>query len=139
MMTSKERAALRSQANGLECVFWLGKDGITENFINQITDIFRSRELIKISVQETAPESAKVLAAKIGELADCEVVQVLGRKITLYRYNEELHKEKSKKKPVKVKKVEPSKSGGYKPRRTGRALGYGNAKSRWKNKGKEGK
>ena len=138
MMTSKERAALRSQANGIECVFWLGKDGITENFTNQITDIFRTRELIKISVQETAPESAKVLAARIAELTDCEVVQVLGRKITLYRYNEELHKPKPKAKPVKVKRAEPSKSGS-KPRRTGRAIGYGNAKSRWKNKGKEGK
>ncbi|MBR5272154.1 MAG: YhbY family RNA-binding protein [Clostridia bacterium] len=137
MMTSKERAALRSQANGLESVFWLGKDGITDNFISQITDIFRTRELIKISVQETAPESAKELAAKIAELAQCEVVQVLGRKITLYRYNEELHKPKQKAKPVRAKKVEPSKNSG-KPRRSGRAIGYGNAKSRWKNKGKDG-
>lgn len=133
MMTSKERAALRSQANGLECVFWLGKDGISENFASQITDIFRTRELIKISVQETAPESPKELAAKIAELTDSEVVQVLGRKITLYRYNEELHKPKAK--PVKVKRVEAKQSN--KPRRSGRAIGYGNAKSRWKNKGKE--
>lgn len=137
MMTSKERAALRSQANGLECVFWLGKDGITENFTSQIVDIFRTRELIKISVQETAPESAKELAVKIAEQTDSEVVQVLGRKITLYRYNEELHKPQPKaKKPVKVKVTEKSKSG-TKPRRSGRALGYGNAKSRWKNKGKD--
>ena len=133
MMTSKERAALRSQANGLECVFWLGKDGISENFASQIVDIFRTRELIKISVQETAPESPKELAAKIAELTDSEVVQVLGRKITLYRYNEELHKPKIKK-PVKVKVTERT-SG--KPKRSGRAIGYGNAKSRWKNKGKE--
>ena len=135
MMTSKERAALRSQANGLECLFWLGKDGITENFISQIVDIFRTRELIKISVQETAPESAKELAVKIAEQADCEVVQVMGRKITLYRYNEELHKPQVKK-PLKVKVTEKSKSG-TKPRRSGRAIGYGNAKSRWKNKGKD--
>lgn len=133
MMTSKERAALRSQANGLECVFWLGKDGISENFAGQIIDIFRTRELIKISVQETAPESPKELAAKIAELTDSEVVQVLGRKITLYRYNEELHKPKVKK-LVKVKVTERT-SG--KPKRSGRAIGYGNAKSRWKNKGKE--
>ena len=133
MMTSKERAALRSQANGLECVFWLGKDGISENFASQIVDIFRTRELIKISVQETAPESPKELAAKIAELTDSEVVQVLGRKITLYRYNEELHKPKIKK-PVKVKVTERTIG---KPKRSGRAIGYGNAKSRWKNKGKE--
>lgn len=134
MMTSKERAALRSQANGLECVFWLGKDGISENFASQIIDIFRTRELIKISVQETAPESPKELAVKVAELTDSEVVQVLGRKITLYRYNEELHKPQPKKKPVKVKVTERT-SG--KPKRSGRAIGYGNAKSRWKNKGKE--
>lgn len=133
MMTSKERAALRSQANGLECVFWLGKDGVSENFANQIIDIFRTRELIKISVQETAPESPKELAVKVAELTDSEVVQVLGRKITLYRYNEELHKPKAK--PVKVKRVETKQSN--KPRRSGRAIGYGNAKSRWKNKGKD--
>ena len=135
MMTSKERAALRSQANGLEILFWLGKDGISENFISQIVDIFRTRELIKISVQETAPESAKELAIKIAEQTDSEVVQVMGRKITLYRYNEELHKPQPKvKKPLKVKVTERS---GSKPRRSGRAIGYGNAKSRWKNKGKE--
>lgn len=139
MMTSKERAALRAEANTLEPVFWVGKEGVTENFVNQVTDIFNTRELIKISVQVNSPENAKTLAAEIAEKTDCEVVQVLGRKITLYRYNEKLHEEKKpqKAKPVRVKSGynKNEKPASPKTYRSGRAKGYGNARSRWKDKG----
>ena len=134
-MNSKERAALRSQANTLEPIAWLGKEGISENFLEQIKGVFRSRELIKISVQENSPEDAKTLAPVVAQATDSEVVQVMGRKITLYKFNPELHEVK-KAKPLRVKREkEDSKSNPNKFYRSGRAKGYGSAKSRWKDKG----
>lgn len=47
-MTSKERAALRAKANGLEPIIQLGKEGISENLLTQIDDTLDTRELIKI-------------------------------------------------------------------------------------------
>ena len=55
-MTSKRRAYLRSLANNIDAIFQVGKNGISDNFINQINDALEARELIKISVLETAPE-----------------------------------------------------------------------------------
>ena len=62
-MTSKERAALRAKANGLEPIIQLGKEGISENLLTQIDDTLDTRELIKIRVHlESAPETPKELA-----------------------------------------------------------------------------
>ena len=51
-MTSKERAALRAKANGLEPIIQLGKEGISENLLTQIDDTLDTRELIKIRVHQ---------------------------------------------------------------------------------------
>lgn len=99
-MTSKERAALRAQANTIEPLFQVGKGGISEQLIKQTDDALRARELIKLKVLlETAPEQPKELAAKIAEATDAEVVQVVGGSMVFYRYSPELHGEKEK--PVK--------------------------------------
>lgn len=110
-MTSKERAALRGQANTLDVLFQVGKGGIVDTLVEQTDGALRTRELIKLRVlTETSPltprEAAEELAAKTGS----EVVQVIGGVIVLYRYNKELHEDKpksaSKKKenPVKARK-----------------------------------
>ena len=98
-MTSKERAALRAKANGLEPVIQLGKEGISENLLTQIDDTLDTRELIKIRVHlETAPESPKELAAKLAEPLGADVIQVIGGIIVLYReIDEERIAEKKKK------------------------------------------
>ncbi len=105
-MTSKERAALRGQANTLDVLFQVGKGGISDTLIEQTDGALRTRELIKLRVlTETSPltprEAAEELAAKTGS----EVVQVIGGVMVLYRYNPKLHEEK---KPAK-KKVNPVK------------------------------
>ena len=84
-MTSKQRAYLRSQANSLEPIFQIGKTGISENLIKQLFDAIEARELIKITVLETAPDTARELANEIGEKTNSDVVQVIGNKITLFR------------------------------------------------------
>ena len=84
-MTSKQRAYLRGLANTIDAIFQVGKGGISDNLIKQLNDALEARELIKISVLETAPDSAKELGNEIAEVTNSTLVQVVGNKITLYR------------------------------------------------------
>lgn len=104
-MTSKERAKLRAEANGLDPIFQIGKEGITESVIAQLEDTFNTRELFKIKVHlETSPEAPKELATKIAEATGCDIVQVIGGTIVVFRINLILRqKEAEKKKRLKEK------------------------------------
>lgn len=104
-MTSKERAKLRAEANGLDPVFQIGKEGVTDAVIAQIEDTFNTRELFKIKVHlETAPESPKELAQKLSEATGCDIIQVIGGTIVVFRINLILRqKEAEKKKRQKEK------------------------------------
>jgi RNA-binding protein len=104
-MTSKERAKLRAEANGLDPIFQIGKEGITDAVIAQLEDTFNTRELFKIKVHlETAPESPKELAVKIAEATKCDIIQVIGGTIVVFRINLILRqKEAEKKKRAKEK------------------------------------
>lgn len=84
-MTSKQRAYLRSLANKLEPIFQIGKMGISENLIEQLSNAIEARELIKITVLETAPETTKDIAIEISEKTNSILVQTIGNKITLFR------------------------------------------------------
>ena len=84
-MTSKQRAYLRGLANTLDAIFQIGKGGISDNLIKQLDDALEARELIKVSVLETAPDAAKVLGNEIAEKTNSTLVQVVGNKITLFR------------------------------------------------------
>ena len=59
MLKSKQRAFLRGIASSYETIFQVGKGGINENFINQVTDALRKRELIKLRVLENSGSSPK--------------------------------------------------------------------------------
>jgi len=84
-MTSKQRAYLRGLTNKIDPIFQIGKSGIGDNLIKQLDDALEARELIKVTVLETVEEEIKVIAEKISVQTKSEVVQVIGRKITLYR------------------------------------------------------
>ena len=87
-MTSKQRAYLRGLANSIEPIFQVGKSGISgisDNLITQLSDALEARELIKISVLNSAPDNARLLASEIANNTASSVVQVIGNKITLYR------------------------------------------------------
>lgn len=106
-MTSKERAAWRAKANGLEAIFQIGKEGISDNLIAQLDDALDVRELIKVRVHlESAPQPPKELAQALG----ANVIQVIGGMIVLQRPIDE-EKVRAKKaaragdKKVKKKKV----------------------------------
>ena len=104
-MTSKERAKLRAEANGLDPIFQIGKEGVTDAVIAQIEDTFNTRELFKIKVHlESAPESPKEIAQKLAEATGCDVIQVIGGTIFVFRINLSLRqKEAEKKKRLKEK------------------------------------
>ena len=104
-MTSKERAKLRAEANGLDPIFQIGKEGVTDAVIAQIEDTFNTRELFKIKVHlESAPEGPKEIAQKLAEATGCDVVQVIGGTIVVFRINLILRqREAEKKKRAKEK------------------------------------
>lgn len=84
-MTTKERAKLRSIAMTVQPTTHIGKNGVTEEVIVQLTEQLQAHELVKINVLKNCDFSAKEIANGLAESAGAEVVQVLGNKITLYK------------------------------------------------------
>lgn len=89
MLTSKQRAYLRSLGNELEPVFQIGKGGLTDEILNQLDAVLEARELIKVRVLKTCLEEPGDLADEIAEELGCDVVQKIGRIFLLYRPAEE--------------------------------------------------
>lgn len=85
MLTSKQRAQLRGLANTLDAIFQIGKGGINEQLLRQIDETLECRELIKLRVLETSPESVRKTADQVAEQTRADVVQVIGSKFILYR------------------------------------------------------
>lgn len=85
MITSKQRAYLRSLATNEPAIMQIGKGGLGDNLIKTVSDALEARELIKLSVlencEETPKDAANALAAQLG----ADVVGVIGRKVILYR------------------------------------------------------
>ncbi len=105
-MTSKERAKLRAEANGLDPIFQIGKEGVTDAVIAQIEDTFNTRELFKIKVHlESSPEGPKETAQKISEATGCDVVQVIGGTIVVFRINLILRQKAAEKKKRQQEKA----------------------------------
>ncbi len=88
-MTSKQRAYLRSLANPLQPIVYVGKGGLSDTIEKQADDALTARELVKGKVLESAPDTARESAEKLAQAVNAEVVQVIGRVFVLYRRNEE--------------------------------------------------
>lgn len=84
-MTSKQRAYLRALSNKIDAIFQIGKNGLNENLIKQVDDALEARELIKITVLETAPEDNYSLAQTLSLQTNSILVQIIGNKVTLFR------------------------------------------------------
>ena len=67
-MTSKQRAYLRGLANKIDSIFQVGKGGITDNLLTQLSDALEARELIKITVLKNAPDYARDIANEIAKV-----------------------------------------------------------------------
>ncbi len=100
-LTSKQRAQLRSLANGIDTILIVGKDGIGENLIAQANDALESRELVKGKVLETCEYTAREICEQLSKQTRSEQVQVIGSKFVLYRPS---HRKDKKDKIVLVRK-----------------------------------
>ena len=87
MLTSKQRAALKSIAANTETILQVGKGGIGDQLGKQVDDALAARELIKLHVLESAPEEPGELAQALAGATGSQVVQVIGRRLVLYRKN----------------------------------------------------
>lgn len=88
-MTSKQRAYLRSMANTMETILYIGKDGIVPGTIKQASDALEARELIKCAVQQGCPLSAREAITELCQQLEAEPVQCIGRRFVMYRPSKE--------------------------------------------------
>ena len=93
-LTSKQRAQLRGMAANLDTIVHVGKAGIGENLVKQVNDALEARELIKGRVLENSMYTAREAAEELKVAARCEVVQVIGSKFVLFRYQHNKDKRK---------------------------------------------
>ena len=110
MLTSKERAELRAQANTIDTTLIVGKDGVTENVVAEADRLLTARELVKGKVLETALMSAREVSDEICEATGADGVSCVGSKFVIYRFSEKCQEERNqtgraKRREVKVNPV----------------------------------
>ena len=88
-MTSKQRAYLKSLAMTMDPIFQIGKASLTPENTKAIAEALEARELIKISVLQNCMDDPKELAQMVAERTKSQVVQVIGKKIVLYKEGKE--------------------------------------------------
>ena len=116
MLTSKERADLRAQANTLETTLMVGKEGVTEAVAAEADRLLTARELVKGKVLETALMSAREVSDAICEATGAEGVSCVGSKFVIYRFSEKRQEERNqigraKRKVTPVSKADPVRKG----------------------------
>lgn len=88
-ITSKQRAALRSFANTMDAVLYIGKEGITPNVIKEAYDALEARELIKCSVQKGAPMDAREACNLLCKKVHATPIQCIGNKFVVFKRSRE--------------------------------------------------
>ncbi len=89
MLTGKQKRFLRSQAHHLDPIFQVGKGGVNDNMIIQISNALEARELLKISVLQNCEDDRDTVAQELSKGAKAELVQVIGNTIVLYKESKE--------------------------------------------------
>ncbi|MBR6396503.1 MAG: ribosome assembly RNA-binding protein YhbY [Lachnospiraceae bacterium] len=84
-MTTKQRAYLKGLAMNIDPIFNIGKSSLTPEFIVGISEALEKRELIKIGVLKNCMDDPKELANVLAERTNSVLVQVIGKKIVLYK------------------------------------------------------
>ena len=110
MLTSKQRAEFRAQANTLETTLMVGKDGVTENVVAEADKLLTARELVKGKVLETALMSAREVSDAICEATGADGISCVGNKFVIWRFSEKCQEERNltgraKRKETKVNPV----------------------------------
>ena len=107
-MTSKERAALRAQANTIDTTLMVGKGGVSETLVAEAEKLLDIHELVKGRVLETAMMTPREVCDALCEATGAEGIQVVGSKFVIWRKSEKLAQEKKKAAARKPAKKKPS-------------------------------
>ncbi len=83
--TSKQRAYLRSIAQTTDPIFQVGKSAVSPEVVGAISEAFNTRELIKITILKNCPEDVKTAGITLAERTRSDLVEVIGRKVVLYK------------------------------------------------------
>ena len=116
MLTSKQRAEFRSQANNLDTTLIVGKEGVTDAVIAEAENLLTARELVKGKVLETALMSAREVSDAICEATGADGVSCVGYKFVIYRFSEKCQAERNatgraKRKETPKSKADPVRKG----------------------------
>lgn len=87
MLTSKQRAHLKGIASTEDTILQVGKNGIVDTLVTQVSDALKAREIVKMKVLEGAMLTPAEAAAELAEKTKSEVVQVIGNKLVLFKRN----------------------------------------------------
>lgn len=91
-MTTKQRAYLKSLAMTMDPIIQIGKNSMSPELTQAVKEALDARELIKISVLKNCADDPKELAAMMAERTHAQVVQVIGKKIVLYKEGKDKNK-----------------------------------------------
>ncbi|MBU8879467.1 ribosome assembly RNA-binding protein YhbY [Bacillus sp. FJAT-29790] len=89
MLTGKQKRFLRSKAHHLNPIFQVGKGGVNENMIKQVSEALEARELMKISILQNCDDDKNAVADQLARGAKAELVQLIGNMIVLYKESKE--------------------------------------------------
>lgn len=84
-LRGKDRAALRAEAHHISPTVHVGAQGITDSLVQSLDDALRTRELVKVKIGKGIELAAKDAAGALAERTGAEVIQVIGRTVTLYK------------------------------------------------------
>ena len=89
MLTGKQRSYLRGEANELNPIVHVGKEGLSQAVIDELDEALDDHELVKVRVLDNALSEVKDVAYELAETCEAEVVQVIGNVFILFRRNQE--------------------------------------------------
>ncbi|GAA0177336.1 ribosome assembly RNA-binding protein YhbY [Clostridium sediminicola] len=92
MLTNKQRSYLRGLGHKMQPIFQIGKNGLEDNFYNQVDKALEARELIKIKVLNNSDYTAREASDIICEEVNCDGVQAIGNKFLIYRQSKDKQK-----------------------------------------------
>ncbi len=91
-MTTKQRAYLKGLAMTMDPIYQIGKSSLTPEITEGVSEALEARELIKINVLKNCMDDPNEIARTISERTHSEIVQVIGKKIVLYRESKDKKK-----------------------------------------------
>ena len=110
MLTSKQRAEFRAQANTLETTLMVGKDGVTDAVVAEADRLLTARELVKGKVLEAALMSAREVSDAICEATGADGISCVGNKFVIWRFSEKCQEERNQTGRAKRKETTKSKT-----------------------------